>query len=206
MDPLRLFGTEQLTDFLRQPIHVELWPRTVILIGMRVLEVIGSRGSGLRPFGVRSENEEDARARTGEFQHPVVGLDHGFLGIPVLDRSLVRDQLEHPVDMLFLRPVARNPDHVRPQVRIVVLFQQFLLNFGGPPKTPASGRGHQHEDANFPDIGVKRAPQRLGAFVKSEVVDQTCRLGSKEGSSLAQPVVRCTNREPKDQGTDDSAE
>ena len=188
---LRGAGGQKRFDLDGQSIHVELRPRPIVLVGVGVLHMIRLWGTGLFPCRFGPKHKEDASAGTRKLERFRVRPDYGSFRIPVLGSSFIRDQLENPVYVLLLRSVARNPDDVGPQVRIVVLLEQLLLNFGGPPKTSASCRGDQHEDADFPDILVERAPQRLGVLIESDVVSRNRRL---EGGWKLSPVLSDVSR------------
>ena len=52
----------------------------------------------------------------------------------------------------------RHPHDVGAQVRRTRLLEQLLFDFGGPPKTTASRRGNEHDDADLTGVLVEGSP------------------------------------------------
>ena len=106
---------------VREPPHIELRTRPVVLPRVGVLIVVGRRRDRTIPLGVRTIDGKDPGTRAGEIQHLVEWTDDGAMLVPVLHGARVCHETRDSLDVLLARPIARHPDDVRPQIRVVDL-------------------------------------------------------------------------------------
>src|SRR5262249_32802951 len=75
-------------------------------------------------------------------------------------------------DVGLVRLALRYPDCIASQLRARLFLEQVFLDFGGPPKTTASTRRHEHDDADLIDVGVERLAQLLIVIANGLVRDR----------------------------------
>jgi hypothetical protein len=84
----------------------------------------------------------------------VLPYEHGA-AVPVMPGAGIGHESRRRRDVGLVAVQLRHPHDVGSETRIGLSGEQNLLDFGCAPKTLPSGRGDEHDHANFADVRVE---------------------------------------------------